>query len=348
MKNLISIMLALLLPASASAYAGTGDLPELQALSAVLMAEDGTVLFEQEAERMLPIASTTKLMTALVVIETCELDDTVEILPEYCGVEGSSMYLKPGERYTVRELLTGLLLASGNDAAVALACHCAGNIASFSELMNRRAGELGMQNSHFLNPHGLTEPNHYSTAHDLALLMLTAMQNQSFAELIGMEKAVVGGQTLLNHNKLLYRYPGCIGGKTGYTELAGRCLVSCAERDGLRLVCVTLKDPDDWNDHALLYDWGFSHFTMRAINAENTRCEIPLLCGEETLAAAVPAEERKFLLPRDAEAVLRTELPFYVFAPISRGSEAGRLSLYVNGQFVGEIPLIYDGDYLIR
>lgn len=348
LKNLITILLAMLLPVSASAYAEAGDVPELHALSAVLLAEDGTVLYEQDAGRLLPIASTTKLMTALVVLENCELEETVEILPEYCGVEGSSMYLKPGERYTVRELLTGLLLASGNDAAVALACHCAGDLASFSELMNRRAAELGMQNSHFLNPHGLSEPNHYSTAHDLALLMLKAMQNRSFADLIGMEKAVVGGQTLLNHNKLLYRYPGCIGGKTGYTELAGRCLVSCAERDGLRLVCVTLKDPDDWNDHALLYDWGFSHFTMRMISAENTRYEIPLLCGEETLAAAVPAEERKLLLPRDADAVLRTELPFYVFAPVSRGSEAGRLTLFVDGEPVGEIPLIYDGDYPIR
>lgn len=312
------------------------------------MAGDGEVLFEQESDRMLPIASTTKIMTALVVIENCELDERVEIQPAWCGIEGSSIYLKPGDRYTVRELLLGLLLASGNDAATALACHCAGDIEAFSELMNRRAKELGMASSHFTNPHGLNEAGHYSTAHDLAMLMLEAMKNENFSELIGMEKAQLGNETIVNHNKLLYRYPGCIGGKTGYTEVAGRCLVSCVEKENLRLVCVTLNDPDDWNDHAKLYDWGYSHFMMCVVNADNTRLEIPLLGGRVSAAVAVPATEVKTVLPRDSEAFFKAELPFFTFAPVSRGAAAGQLLLQDGEGILADIPLVYCEDYPIQ
>lgn len=346
MRHLISLLLAALLPVSAfSPIEETDDRPSVHALSAVLMAESGEYLYEQNAAQKLPIASTTKLMTALVVVESCGLDDPVEILPEYCGVEGSSMYLRPGERYSVRELLTGLLLASGNDAAVALACFCSGDIASFSEKMNRKAELLGMHDSHFLNPHGLTEPEHYSTARDLALLMREAMHDETLSSLLGLQKAVVGGQTFLNHNKLLTRYPGCIGGKTGYTELAGRCLVSCAERDGLRLICVTLKDPDDWTDQMALYDWGFSHFLIQRIDRERVSFDIPLLCGTQSAAVAIPEWEEAVLVPRGRDITVRTELPFYVFAPVSRGSAAGRMTLYLDDRLLCEIPLVYLDDY---
>ena len=342
------MLLAVLLPFSVPAPADPQELPGLHALSAVLMAEDGEVLFAQEADRMLPIASTTKLMTALVVIENCDLEESVEIQPAWCGIEGSSVYLKPGDRYTVRELLLGLLLASGNDAATALACHCAGDIAAFSELMNRRAAELGMSGSHFTNPHGLNEAGHYSTARDLALLMLETMKNEKLSALIGMDKAQCGNETVYNHNKLLHRYAGCIGGKTGYTEAAGRCLVSCVERNDLRFVCVTLNDPDDWNDHAKLYDWGYAHFMARVINADNERHELPLLGGTVSSAVAVPAEEVKILLPRDSELLVNTELPFYVFAPVSRGAEAGRMILRDGERILREIPLVYAEDYPVQ
>lgn len=312
------------------------------------MTEDGDLLYEREADRMLPIASTTKLMTALVVIESCSMDAIVDILPEYCGVEGSSLYLKPGERYTVRELLQGLLLASGNDAAVALACFCAGNIDAFSARMNQRAAELGMRNSHFLNPHGLNEAGHCSTARDLAILMFASMKNDSFAELISREKAVVGEQTVLNHNKLLQRYPGCIGGKTGFTNVAGRCLVSCCEKDDLRLVCVTLNDPDDWNDHAKLYDWAYERFSVHVINRENTQYEIPLLGGTADKAIIVPATEQRILLPRTSEPIVETKIPFYVFVPVADGFEAGYLRVLVDDRLLCEIPLIFSDDYPIR
>lgn len=342
------MFMAAFLPFSAVSAAPAADPPEIHALSAVLMAEDGTLLFEREADRMLPIASTTKLMTALVVIETCDLEEAVEIQPEYCGIEGSSLYLKPGERYSVRELLLGLLLASGNDAAVALASHCAGDVGSFCDRMNRRAAELGMDSSHFYNPHGLNEAGHYSTARDLAILMHAAMNNERFSELISQKHAVVGNQTLINHNKLLQRCPGCIGGKTGYTEVAGRCLVSCVERDGFRLVCVTLNDPDDWNDHVMLYDWSYSNYRMLVINEENTHYEIPLLGGNATTACAVPACEEKILLPVHYDLIWDTELPFFVFAPTACASSAGRLCLRADGKTICEIPLIFAEDYPIR
>ena len=348
MRNLICLLFAAFLPLTSFSAAPTEEPPEIHALSAALMTEDGDLLFEREADRMLPMASTTKLMTALVVIEKCNLDDVVDILPEYCGAEGSSLYLKPGEQYSVRELLLGLLLASGNDAAVSLACFCAGDIDSFSGMMNRRAAELGMRNSRFLNPHGLNEAGHCSTARDLATLMHAAMKNDCFSELISQGKAVIGNQTIYNHNKLLQRCPGCIGGKTGYTQVAGRCLVSCCERDGLRLVCVTLNDPDDWNDHARLYDWAYERFTMLLINSDSTRFEVPLLGGIDAKAVAVPAVEQKLLLPTDCEPIIQTTLPFYVFAPASAGAEVGLMRLMADGQLLCEIPLMISEEYPIR
>lgn len=348
MRNLISFILVFLLPVSAPAPIEADSQPLVQAKSAVLMSEYGDVLYNLDAERMLPMASTTKLMTALLTVERCDLDETVEILPAYCGVEGSSMYLKVGESCTVRDLLTGLLLVSGNDAAYALACHMAGDIDAFSELMNRRAKELGMQNSHFTNPHGLNDAAHYSTAYDLALLMRAVMQNDCLASILCMPNAELDGQTLVNHNKLLALYPDCIGGKTGFTKVAGRCLVSCAERAGSRFFCVTLHDPDDWDDHAALYDWAFSHFETKVFNAENCTFSIPLLSGKGDYASAVPAEERKLLLSRGAEAEIKLELPYYVFAPVSHGAPAGRMLIYLDGQLVEELPLVYNDNYPIR
>lgn len=348
LKALIAALLAAALPLAAPAAAEKAEAPAVSALSAILTTESGDVLFARDADRLLPIASTTKLMTALVVLDHCRPEDSIEILQEYCGVEGSSMYLRPGERYTVRELLTGLLLASGNDAALALAGHCAGSTAAFSALMNEKAAALGMENSHFLNPHGLNEAAHYSTARDLAALMGAVMRNDTLAELIALPSAAVGGQTIYNHNKLLSRYPGCIGGKTGYTQAAGRCLVSCAEREGTRLICVTLNDPDDWNSHMALYDWGFSRVETRVFNAENTRFELPLLGGRQRSALAVPAVEERLLVTAGSELRLRPRLPFYVFAPVSAGAAAGTLEIWEGERLLLELQLIYAAEYPIK
>ena len=191
------------------------------------------------------IASTTKILTALVVLEHARLDEVVTIQPRHMA-EGSSMYLKPGETLTVETLLYGLLLCSGNDAAVALADHCGGSVARFVGWMNETAQRIGMTGSSFANPNGLDDEQHYSTARDMALLAAYAARNPTFVRLCSTRSVTVGGRTMTNHNKLLQSVEGCIGMKTGYTKAAGRTLVSCVRRDGRTLVAVTLQDGNDW------------------------------------------------------------------------------------------------------
>ena len=230
-----------------------------RAAGAVLMdAESGRVLYGHNAHKPRLIASTTKLMTALVAVERAvDLDETVTVKGEWLGSEGSSIYLRAGEEITLRGLLYGLLLQSGNDAAMVIACHTAGSVEEFVELMNRRAAELGMKDSSFANPSGLDHENHYSTPYDMALLARACLDNSTGVELCATKSITVGTRTFVNHNKLLWRCEGCVGMKTGFTEKAGRTLVSAAVRDGQTLICVTLNDGDDWNDHRKLLDYGF-------------------------------------------------------------------------------------------
>lgn len=279
-------------------------------------------------------------MTALVCLENAELDDTLTAQKRHCEVEGSSMYLCAGEQYTVKELLLGLLLASGNDAALALAEYTAGSERAFVALMNQKAAALGLENTHFENPHGLDAKAHHSSARDLAQLMLTCMDNPTFCELTATRAADVKGLTLLNHNKLLNCCPGCMGGKTGYTMAAGRCLVSACERDGLRLVCVTLSDPDDWNDHMRLYDWAYAHYALHNLTEELV-FEIPIISGSRETVQAVPAPGAGVVLPRDGSVEYRAELPHFVFAPVEAGDWAGTLTLLEGGNVLASFPLLY-------
>ena len=237
--------------------------PETSAVSAILMEQESrTVLYSHEADRPLPIASITKIMTGLLTVERCDLNAKVVIRSEWLGTEGSNMGLQAGDVLSVKELLYGLMLASGNDAAVALACYMAGDVPTFVQWMNDRAAELGMNDTCFQNPHGLTQKGHQSTARDMGVLACAAMENDSFAEVTGYRNAEVHGILLRNHNRLLWDYPGTLGVKTGYTEAAGRTLVSCAKREGMSLICVTLNDPMDWRDHSALLDWGFEYYTV--------------------------------------------------------------------------------------
>ena len=238
-----------------------------RAAGAVLMdAESGRVLYGHNAHKPRLIASTTKLMTALVAVERAvDLDETVTVKGEWLGSEGSSIYLRAGEEITLRGLLYGLLLQSGNDAAMVIACHTAGSVEEFVELMNRRAAELGMKDSSFANPSGLDHENHYSTPYDMALLARACLDNSTVAELCATKSITVGTRTFVNHNKLLWRCEGCVGMKTGFTEKAGRTLVSAAVRDGQTLICVTLNDGDDWNDHRKLLDYGFRTYPRQVL-----------------------------------------------------------------------------------
>ena len=229
---------------------------EVSATAAVLMdADSGRLLYEKNGEKRMLIASTTKLMTALVALEQGGLQQEITVTGSHMA-EGSSMYLRPGEKLTLETLLYGLLLSSGNDAALAVT-ECMGGAAPFVARMNEKAAELGMENTHFANPNGLDDEEHYSTAEDMAKLAAAAMNDPVLRRVASTRTARIGGRTLTNHNKLLSRVEGCVGLKTGYTKAAGRTLVSCAERDGVRLVAVTLQDGDDWNDHASLYEQGF-------------------------------------------------------------------------------------------
>jgi D-alanyl-D-alanine carboxypeptidase (penicillin-binding protein 5/6) len=341
-KKFFSYFLALSLIFSGHNASALDNLPQVSASSFVLM-HDGERLAEKNADLKMPIASTTKLMTAILAIENCSPDEYVDVLPEHCSVEGSSMYLKPGERIQVRNLIEGLLLVSGNDAALCLADHVAGSMAKFVEMMNSKAEELGMQNSHFTNPHGLNDEQHYSTAGDMALLMEYCMDNKSFAEIDAMKSCRNGGAVLLNHNKLIFSCPGCIGGKTGYTKAAGRCLVSCCEREGAKLVCVTLSDPDDWNDHKKLYEWVYSNYSLRGPE-KNLSFSVPVISGKKKWAHLVPEKEIEIFLPDSAELSLRAEFPWFVFAPVNKGKSAGTLTVLVDDAETGEYYLVYSDD----
>lgn len=255
---------------------------EVSATAAVLMDADmGQVLYEKNGDRQMLIASTTKIMTALVVLEHAAPDDVITVTPDHMA-EGSSMYLKAGETVRVEELLYGLLLCSGNDAALALT-ECAGGLTPFVALMNEKAAALGMARTSFANPNGLDADGHYSTARDMAVLAAAAMENPMFRRICSSRSVTIGQRTMENHNRLLRQMEGCVGLKTGYTQAAGRTLVSCTEREGCRLVAVTLQDGNDWADHAALYDYGFR------LTAPRRGAQTALLRLREPLTAACAA-----------------------------------------------------------
>ncbi len=283
---------AILIAAALCMIPVCADAPSVSAQHAILMdADTGAVLYEKDADAQSLIASTTKIMTGLLVCETCDLDEQVIIPPEAVGIEGSSVYLKAGETLTVRDLLYGMLLQSGNDAATALALHLSGSIEAFADRMNDKARELGLTNTHFANPHGLDDEENYGSARDLATLTSYALKNPDFAQAASTKTYRTGDRCFVNHNKLLWNCEGAIGVKTGFTKKAGRILVSAAERNGRTLICVTVSAPDDWNDHCALYDYGFSQYEMTAIaQAGESVGTLPLI-AEQTVSFPLLANE---------------------------------------------------------
>ncbi len=317
------------------------------AAGAVLMdAESGRVLYGHDAHKPRLIASTTKLMTALVAVERAgDLDETVTVKGEWLGSEGSSIYLRAGEEITLRGLLYGLLLQSGNDAAMVIACHTAGSMEEFVELMNRRAAELGMKDSSFANPSGLDHENHYSTPYDMALLARACLNNSTVAELCATKSVTVGTRTFVNHNKLLWRCEGCVGMKTGFTEKAGRTLVSAAVRDGQTLICVTLNDGDDWNDHRKLLDYGFRTYPRQVL------CRAGEVLGavavEGSLIPTMPVAakgELGYPLKAGEQLVPEVELLRSATAPLPPGVQLGELRWRLDGEVVAQMPLVSQGN----
>lgn len=344
MKKIISALMVSALIISLMP-APLADGHELSAHSAiVLCADTGDVLFEKNADERMLIASITKIMTAIVVIENSELDEEIVIKPEWSAIEGSSMYANPGESYTVRELLYGMMLNSGNDAAAALACTVCGDESAFAEKMNEKAGELGLSNSSFKNPHGLDEDGHYSTARDMACLTAYCMENEDFKEIASTNCAVIKDVTYYNHNKLLREYDGCIGVKTGYTMAAGRTLVSCAERDGMRLVCVTLSAPDDWNDHKYLLDKAFSQYRIVSYRADSFKVSLNVASAIASTAEAVPKHDIVLLVDMRDSVRVSIEAPQLLFAGGIEGEKVGQLCVFVNGALAAQEDLVYTED----
>ena len=319
------------------------DAPQVSAEAAIVMhADTGTVLWEKNADDQMLIASTTKIMTALIAVENCDLAQEVTIAPEWAAVEGSSMYLKAGKTYTLEELLYGMMLSSGNDAATAVACHVAGDVDAFAALMNEKAEELGLTATSFENPHGLDSPDHHSTARDMAKLAAYAMANEDFARIVGTRNVEIQGLNYVNHNKLLWQCEGVIGVKTGYTMAAGRTLVSCCERDGTRYICVTLNDRDDWDDHKALYEWAFGEYTYALAASPDEGVELPLVSETGETVTVYPKEEVRVLVGPEDVVECAVKLPRFVFPGVEAGDVAGELEVTVNGEVRGGTAYIFE------
>lgn len=301
----------------------------------------GEVLFEKNADERLPMASTTKIMSALIVLEQDGLDEKFTVDSAAVMTEGSSMGLREGDKVSLRDLACGMLLPSGNDAANAAAVRVAGSIDGFVELMNARAEKLGLENTHFVTPSGLDDytDDHYSTARDMAILAAEAMRNQDFRDICGLQRVKLEfgdppyERWLVNTNKLLKNH-GITGIKTGFTDKARRCLVSSCMRDGCELICVTLNDPDDWKDHMALFDYGFSQVEqvrlcpkddgtdLMTADGRRLKCKVPEMVTAMTAEGAARAESRVYL-------------PHFIYAPVCEGIKVGEIVYFLDGREIG-------------
>ncbi len=343
MKRFILILLcaALLAPVSVSADTAV---TEVSAKSAVLYEpQGGRWVYEKNADTRLPMASTTKIMTAIVALRLLPLDAVYTVPREACGIEGSSLYLREGDKISVRDLLYALLLRSANDAASALAILACGSESAFADEMNAEAQRLGLKNTSFKNPHGLDSEGHYSTARDLAVILDAAMSDTRFTEISGCEKYTVTldgrAQVLYNHNKLLHLTDYVICGKTGFTKKSGRCLVTAAEQDGVRLISVTMGAPDDWNDHIKLFDTGFDRFAMQEVIKSTDSFYVDVAGGVCDRVLCRPTEDFSAVTEKDTVMTCDTLLPSVIFAPVYEGEIVGMLRVRENGKIIGEICL---------
>lgn len=329
---------------------GTAQAQEVDSSAAsaiVIDAQHGTVLLSHQAEVERPMASTTKVMTALLALEECDLTELVTAGHNAFGVPGTSIYLSEGETLTMEDMLYGLMLASGNDAAVAIAEHIDGSVAAFCERMTARARELGCEHTVFLTPHGLPQDGHYTTAHDLALIAREAMKNETFRQIVSTTRATIPWEgreydrILNNKNKLLTTYPGATGIKTGYTRAAGRCLVSSAQRDGMELICVVLNCADWFDESARLLDAAFAEygwFTM--LEAGETVREMQVEVSDGAMLPIVAQGELGGVASKDSLPSLELELPERLEAPIDRGEPLGTARMVVQGETVAQVPLV--------
>jgi len=319
--------------------------------SAVLLdASDSELhtLWEYNADKRRGPASTTKIMTALIAAEQMPLSTVVTIPREAVGIEGSSVYLTEGETLTLEELLYCTLLESANDAATAVAIAVSGSVEEFAVLMNKKCEELGLTDTHFTNPHGLDHDEHYTTARELGIIAAAALQNDALKKIFSTYKMKVpapdgGVRILVNHNRLLKSIDGCIGVKTGYTKSNGRCLVSAAERNGLRLIAVTLDDGNDWHDHTEMLEAGFSAYERNELckYANIALPEIPLTDAEQSCVKTEFAESVYFTIPKSGAKItcIIETIPFLP-APVARGQDAGEIVFFYGETEIARVKLV--------
>ncbi len=316
----------------------------LSAESTVLISADTRqILYNDNAFLKMGMASTTKIMTALVALENASVDKIITVSQNAQNQEGSSIYLRTGDELPLIELLYGLMLNSGNDAAVAIAEGIGESCDNFVQMMNEKASELGCRNTNFKNPNGLSDPEHYSCAYDLALIMAYAMENETFAKIVSTKEYQIQNKDsvtyLRNHNKLLWQTNTCIGGKTGFTKADGRCLVSCAEKDGKRIVVATLNDRNDWNDHKSLFDYGFEKLKNVEIIKENEilctksirSVKVNILSGEKVVVPLKNGKKRNLSC--------RINLDETINGEINYGTHIGYADIFVGDYKICSIPI---------
>ncbi len=333
--------LLLLLSAGALAPAAGHAAPQpvsTQAEGAALIdVSSGRILYSHQGDKRMRIASLTKIMTAIVAIEHGKLSERVKVNKNAYGKEGSSIYLKLGEEMSLHHMLYGLMLRSGNDAATAIAEHVGGSLEGFVYLMNEKAQQLGLENTHFMNPHGLDEEGHYSTANDLAKLTAYALKNPVFREIVKTKVKTVPNPNepwdykWYNKNKMLSLYEGADGVKTGYTKLANRCLVSSATRNGQQLAAVTLNDRTDWADHSRLLDYGFMYYPLTDVVVKGERVDGYNLAAGASFRYPL-AEEERLQISKRVKAVDRKSIDY-------RFGERARMDIYLGENRISTIPL---------
>lgn len=355
MKRLLSFFTILLIIfcSSFGSFTIVGGAVSDSAKAAILIdADSGRVLYQHNSNKKLPMASTTKIMSALLAVENGNLDEQFQVDENAIKVEGSSMGLQSGDLVTMRDLCYGMMLPSGNDAANATAVRVAGSVEKFVSLMNERAKEIGLKSTNFVTPSGLDDytDNHYSTASDMAKLTAYALKNSTFAEICSTKTVKLNfgnppyDRWLTNSNKLIGACEGIIGVKTGFTDKAKRCLVSACRRNGTTLICVTLNDPNDWLDHSNLYDFGFSEYKSVSLSPSVNSFEAPIVGAEEDTVSASCKNEIKVSVHKDDEekitqAVVLNKMNY---APIVNGEQLGYVKYYIDGRLIGQTEIIAD------
>ena len=344
MKRIVCLCISLLVLSVSLSVNAKAVAPSAKA-AIVINADTNEIIYEHNADSKLPMASTTKIMTGLLLCEHGEFEKEITVTAEMLKVEGSSMGLLAGDKVTLHDLLYGLMLASGNDAANVIAFTLGGTVNGFVKQMNNKAKEIGLENTNFVTPSGLDAPEHYTTAYDLAILTSYALKNEEFAKAVSSKSAVLNygnppyRRTLTNHNKLLKNYDKAIGVKTGFTKKSGRCLVSAAIEDGKTVVAVTLHDPDDWNDHKNLLELGLSAVKTQIIEPEQSEYKIPVIGSDnEMLNIEITPFEANVTNAEDLSCTVN--LPKFVYAPVKEGEQIGCVIYKKGKEVIHTTPLL--------